>query len=559
MTDSDTSEEDNEVASTQHVHRGSLRSRGNKNKGIEGEINTYSTGDTNEWMTDTGAQSETHGMHYNLRNREDGEQGDETGTNHEKTIPNQRRQTNKVEGNGHVSTDDSSETDSVHNLANVRYSLSPHNVISARSAQKASKVPAYVTPTQLSVRIPKIEQEGGWKKIVQSSAQEEEDKETQPQHLQQTASTIKESRTVETHGRYQLRQRQPKADASASEDTTTTVVSGRRRTVGKKHKRSASSELADSSDFTAEQESTRATLPTLGNSRRHQKPRSKRRSVVNHKSTESSEEERVVRRNRTTRQKKDMSESSNKDITMKPKRKRKQVTPRRLAQHIIGEKLMSRVHFSHCSDDEVPTTRETRSSSLKHIRSSGSKQDTEKNIGTSNTHSHQIIAQDSDSNSECEKLRCLLQSRQQRSGQLAHTSTTSCHKHHKVVNLADTFVEQSQPNSQWEYVAVQSAAAATTHPVKSLPTKNSSPSKSHSTRNPLRKRRKQMSDVASKHDHVSLVTCSSSEELLLATPDKQKRDIIGSDKLSIVSESSPSSSPIHMQPALQSIRNLRKR
>ena len=120
--------------------------------------------------------------------------------------------------------------------------------------------------------------------------------------------------------------------------------------------------------------------------------------------------------------------------------------------------------------------------------------------------------------------------------------------HHRVVDLADTHaIEQSQPNSQWDYVAVQTIAEC----VKL----RSRRSAHHNPRQHSGGSRRGASDIEMS-DREQMTCCSSEEEVALAT--LVQTDGADDDKLSVVSETSPgSSSPV--TPALLSLHVLRKR
>ena len=119
--------------------------------------------------------------------------------------------------------------------------------------------------------------------------------------------------------------------------------------------------------------------------------------------------------------------------------------------------------------------------------------------------------------------------------------------HHRVVDLADTHtIEQSQPNSQWDYVAVQTIAEyVKTHSRRSA---------HHNPQQHSGGSRRGASDIEMSDGQQMM--CCSSEEMALAT--LVHTDVADDDKLSVVSETSPgSSSPV--TPALLSMDVLRKR
>ena len=148
-----------------------------------------------------------------------------------------------------------------------------------------------------------------------------------------------------------------------------------------------------------------------------------------------------------------------------------------------------------------------------------------------------------------------------------HSHPSSHHKshphsstgHHTVVDLADQhMIEQSQPNSQWDYVAVQTVAENTK--IKSTALRHSAHHNQQPQHGSTRSRRPAGSETEmSDHDHMSAVTYCSSEEVALAHGHHHMAARGGGgDKLSVVAETSPgSSTPV--TPALLSLDVLGRR
>lgn len=252
------------------------------------------------------------------------------------------------------------------------------------------------------------------------------------------------------------------------------------------------------------------------------------------------------------------------------KNKRKQVTPRRLVQ-TVNDRLVSFLPDDHNTTSGAHKQKHT-TDTVNNKRASSPKMAG----GSTRHHSDvQVFARAKDSSSECEATKEGV-IRTQRHG--THTR----HHHHKppqpssfgqykVVDLADeNTLEQSQPNTQWDYVAVQTVAESTV---------NMERARSTTLTHAGHKRKRQRSSSGwtasdmdmSDHEQVSVKTWSS-EEVALAPHSHQQlvRNYAGGgDRPTVVFESSSpavvfesssgSSSPILIPPALLSLDVLKRR
>ena len=583
------------MASHGSRRRGCLKSREVKqraNRGDPAANATDSTANTSaEEMTDE--RGVVHGGHYNLRRHCRRDRGSETDEGKSGGSKDQGRQPRRPRGEG-----EEEEGGFASNIVSEDFNSAPQltpNRVTPRGGEKTPEVP-HASATRSNVRISTRRHREGWKMDQPESPIREQQEDRTLLDSQLTQQTEEEDRLSdgeETRAmgqRYQLRQKQPKpSTARAGPPEQVAGVTSRARTVGKKHKKSASSEQSDSSTAAAVVVLEPARAP-LASKHAHHKPRPKRRIVFRKSGPSSEEEEEEIAVSdggpgKRGRQKTKDSPGRIGSSSVRGRSKRKQVTPRRLSGN-TREKLMSRVHFSQSTSEGERSTTTTTAAVTAATRgetSSGSSKQHDKSITrsdkgspnrdtkcASSTHSRSVGTQSSDSSSECEMtpiLRHLLRSGSEtpRQEQLTRDTPTSTGRSaHRVVDLTDSNVEQSQPTSQWDYVAVQSAAAAEAHSdEKEAKTPTLPRMKSPSTRDQPHSHRKRLSDVESDCEQV----CSS-EELSLATPPVRTRRAReqggggggGGDKLSVVSESSPgSSSPVQIQPALLSINNLRKR
>ena len=213
------------------------------------------------------------------------------------------------------------------------------------------------------------------------------------------------------------------------------------------------------------------------------------------------------------------------------KSRRKQATPRKLRQKLV--------HFSQTSDTQSGSEPDSNAGLLSRLRS----RTTRVRQGSSDTDSG---SSDDSEYEPRQRSTPRSKSRMRRHGQPPSTRSAVT-SGHRVVDLADGLGEQTQPGSQWEYVAVQTVAASDRTQPSHSPQKVS--------RERFMRHRRRASETESDYGHVSVV---SSEEVALITGQKGRpRRRHDGDKLCRVSESS--SSPVSPQPALQSIHNLRKR
>ena len=357
------------------------------------------------------------------------------------------------------------------------HSLSPPNVI--RSV--AQNVSVYATPPRASVRLAQKRSGEGKKVRLRNrtyrkphiASQLEEQRGARSVRMRQAnqveVSSVGTDRGVEPQEtRYQLRQRgkhlceSEMTGPSEGEGIATVAPLVR----GMKRKRQSSEVSESSESCVQEQRSASKSRRSLS-----RKPRPKRQ-VIFYESTDSSVEgsddaSEQLGAQWQTDERNEQSGSTT-DSSLRRSR-RKQVTPQKL-----GQKLESKVHFSKSSHDKgspetvsaaskmstPPVSVAGRLQRTRFVRRSSSP----RRKGTNNTRSQHTVTQSSDSDNEHKTDEATPSRTRARTGhtrplrQPPHTSTSSC----RVINLADNCTEQSQPSSQWDYVAVQTVAAAAT-------------------------------------------------------------------------------------------------
>ena len=432
------------------------------------------------------------------------------------------------------------------------YGLTPVKLV--RSDGKVQRqtldLPAYATPPRTSVplALKRLIWEERYKRPASAMDTETQNAECddEPNEEEEDGVAVVEtdSRGLDpSPGRYQLRQRRTKVnmadnlEGSMSSDSRESPLGGR----GRKRKRHSSTEARSSDLLSLAAFSPRvrrqvvfydASKSFRGRGRGRPRKRGGHKKAVGrggraqvYTDDGDDESESVLRRSR-----------------------RKQVTPRRLP-NTLTEKLMAQVHFSPREETTQQQDANVAAQTVGRAPIDGD---------SHSAHNVRVSAHTTDGTGECGTVeRGALRSQNYSShtrhhrqpGYPSHTGDSSTHR---VVDLADV-VEPSQPNSQWDYVAVQTVAESATeldrHPRRDL-----------GRRVFRRGAGGQVSDADSDHEQVSVVTYSSDEVAL--APLNQRRWLSGGgggDKLSVVSESSPgSSSPPLTQPALLSLDTFRR-
>ena len=476
---------------------------------------------------------------------------------------------------GHTSQEDDSDgrrniaggrnrgTERVQRSVSTRYSEPPPTP-SGVAQRGIADVSMYATPPRMSRRLALNRHEDisnvglSWSKFSKSKPQLaltkiEVQKGTRTSGSSEAKQVKRRMETVSNVGcpplpdkPYQLRQRvKPRSTGgmnthSSSRDTGVSETEGTKavvvRTTHKRKKVSTSPSTGSSSSS----ENKLSPRPRQG------KPKRKRYILVYESSDSSSEKgDNGWHKGPSTRQKTKLQtqlpESKGQNVTP-PKSRRKQATPRKY--HNLGQKLESRVHFSQTSDTQSGSEPDSNAGSLSRLRNRRARV----RQGSSDTEK-----EDSDSgSSEDSEYEPHQRSTPRRKSRTRHqrqppSTSSAVTSGHRVVDLSGSLREQSQPGSQWGYVAVQTVAARNqTQP-------SHSPQKVGRER--FTRRRGRASETESDYGHVSVV---SSEEVALITGQKGRpRRVHEGGKHCRVSESS--SSPVSLQPALQSIHNLRKR
>ena len=279
------------------------------------------------------------------------------------------------------------------------------------------------------------------------------------------------------------------------------------------------------------------------------------------------------------------SESADSDQTTSSwtqRNRRKQVTPRKWRS--VGQKLEASVHFSHANKQTATHSKRDGGINTQHGCSPGpvsdSKtraspapftstvtapasrgrlyKDNEVDTGSRSTYSLRVLTRSGNSSSECEgnerstrqtPTRNRPTSKKQKSPDAPPTPHAFTIRH-RVVDLADSYTEFSQPASQWDYVAVQTVAATD----KARPATRASHTVPGAGGGGVGTslRRERASEVGSDPEGTS-----ASDEVALASAGKDVR--YSSDKHSVVSESSTGSTSPVTRPALKSIYSLRRR
>ena len=526
-------------------HDSGVTSRRNRKGAERRKVNqratdtTATTSSTEEEEICTSRGVGTH-VHYNLRRRRgtsgassDDREGQEPHDNARKS----KEHTIKMEeeenecGEGEI---DRAGTLVIHKrtVRQGHENLSPHTAVETSCARTGDHLP--VTSPRSSVRpLPRRIEERGKKKnlrLRQRRVNHTEDcRETKGVELGSVEPLREET------GHYHLRRRGNASYESETETTETEDVAPAmtlRPVLGRKRKKSMSSDPLESSEQTTGMRITVSNRsPRLRPLRRvnfYGSPGSSGEEGFKTVSyTPSRQKKTSVKSPKTHPEEHSGKESSKASLN---RSRRKQSTPRKLLES-PGQKLTSKVHFSQTSEDKEPL-----------CGPSDSKTSTRRSSRRST--SQTVISSSSESNSsECETVGFRAHSRRSRTRHLQQLSDNTTMSSHRVVNLADPHVEQSQPNSQWDYVAVQTVAAVQPSPAHPV-----SPTAGRRTRFQCRI----TSDTDSDHEHVSLI----SDEVVLVTRDQQAGS--GGDRLSVVSESSRGSMSPSVQPALQSIRSLRK-
>ena len=383
------------------------------------------------------------------------------------------------------------------------YGLTPVKLV--RSDGKVQRqtldLPAYATPPRTSV--PLALRRLIWEERYKTPASTM-DTETQNAECDDEPNEEEEDgvAVVETNsrgldpspGRYQLRQRRTKVnmadnlEGSISSDSRESPLGGR----GRKRKRHSSTE-ARSSDLL----SLAAFSPRV------------RRQVVFYDASKSFRGRGRGRPRKRGGHKKAVGRggkaqvyTDDGDDESERRSRRKQVTPRRLP-NTLTEKLMAQVHFS---PREETTQQQDASVAAQTVGRAPIDGDSH------SAHNVRVSAHTTDGTGECGTVeRGVLRSQNYSSHtrhhrQPSYPSHTGDSSTHRVVDLAD-MVEPSQPNSQWDYVAVQTVAESATeldrHPRRDL-----------GRRVFRRGAGGPVSDADSDHEQVSVVTYSSDEVAL---------------------------------------------
>ena len=264
--------------------------------------------------------------------------------------------------------------------------------------------------------------------------------------------------------------------------------------------------------------------------------------------------------------------------------RRKQITPRKWRS--VGQKLEASVHFSHANEQTATHSKRNGGINTQHGCSPGpvsdSKtrappapftstvtapasrgrlyKDNEVDSGSRSTYSLRVLTRSGNSSSECEgnersTRRTPTRKRPTSKKQKSPAAPPTPHLHsftirHRVVDLADSYTEFSQPGSQWDYVAVQTVAATD----KARPAARASHKVPGAGGGGVGRslRRERGSEVGSDPEGTS-----ASDEVALVSAGKDVR--YSSDKHSVVSESSTGSTSPVTRPALKSIYSLRRR
>ena len=449
----------------------------------------------------------------------------------------------------------------------TRRSLSPHCPSLSNRAERTDDLPAYVTPSRKSRRLRQLQDS---KKRRLSSNQrlmarlheqlETFDTQTKSEEMnpgiQAGGGSAKSLPAAERKiSSYHLKQRGKLSHSSEATGTSETEDVRRnaglrsRTTAQQKRKRSESSDLSES---TATSKATGSTL---------RRERRSKRCVKFHESPDSSLERDkgavlgTPKKTTTGACKVGHGDCNGGGVTDSGKsssygRRRKQGNPQKHLRN-PRQKMTSRVHFSQ---HQVGSDGSSQSDLVAKHRNATEERSKSPNESKRTNSSHllrHVVIHSTDSSSEGEPSEGFVLGMQLRDRRTRHQAGPASPAH-RVVDLAGNSVEQSQPSSQWDYVAVQTiAAAAATNKTAQSPA-NPSCSLAVSTHTP----HQGTSDIESEHERTSIFTCSS-DEFVMST--QVPRPYSGGDKLSVVSESSPGTLSPQLQPALHFVRRLRKR